>query len=83
MNPKEKIESRPGPLPCRHTGSMETYFARVLFLALLIPAVTGQLAAAEDQPVGDHVLIIDVYSGAVAPDVIQEKVFWLWLATPG
>jgi hypothetical protein len=50
---------------------------------LLIPAVAGQLAAAEDQPVGDHVLIIDAYSGAVAPDVTQEKAFWLWLATLG
>src|SRR5271165_4853710 len=51
----------------------------VLFLALLIPVVAGKLAAAEDQPGADSALVIDVYSGAVAPDAIQEKSFWLWL----
>ena len=53
----------------------------VLFLALLIPVVAGKLAAAEDQPGADSALVIDVYSGAVAPDAIQEKSFWLWLET--
>ena len=51
----------------------------LLFLALLIPAVAGQLAAAEDQPGADYALIIDVYSGAIAPAGMQEKEFWLWL----
>jgi hypothetical protein len=53
----------------------------VLFLALLIPVVAGKLAAAEDQPGADSALVVDVYSGAVAPDPIQEKAFWLWLET--
>jgi|SRR5271165_189682 len=57
----------------------KTYFAPVLFLALLIPVVAGKLAAAEDQPGADSALVIDVYSGPVAPDAIQEKGFWLWL----
>ena len=51
----------------------------LLFLALLISATAGQLALAQDQPGGDHVLIVDVYSGGVAPDATQEKAFWLWL----
>jgi hypothetical protein len=46
-----------------------------LFLALLTPAVAGQLALTQEQPAPDRVLIIDVYSGAVAPDAIQEKEF--------
>src|SRR5271165_3931574 len=50
----------------------------LLFLALLIPVVAGKLAAAEDQPGADSALVIDVYSGAVAPDATQEKSFWLW-----
>ena len=37
----------------------------LLFLALLIPALAGQLALAQDQPGPDYGLIIDVYSGAV------------------
>ena len=53
----------------------------LLFLALLIPVVAGKLAAAEDQPDADSALVIDVYSGAVAPDATQEKAFWLWLET--
>jgi hypothetical protein len=53
---------------CRHV---------FLFLALLIPAVAGQLAAAKDQPAPDHVLIIDVYSRALAPNATKEKEFWL------
>ena len=59
----------------------KTYFAPVLFLALLIPVVVGQLALAQDQPGADSALVIDVYSGAVPPDPIQEKAFWLWLET--
>jgi hypothetical protein len=59
----------------------ETYFAPVLFLALLIPVSPESLAAAEDQPAVDSALVIDVYSGAVAPDATQEKGFWLWLET--
>jgi hypothetical protein len=51
----------------------------LLFLALLMPAIAGQLVAAQDQPGADYALIIDVYSGAVAPDATQEKGFWLWL----
>ena len=51
----------------------------LLFLALLIPAIAGHLAAAEDQPGADYALIIDVYSGAIAPAGMQEKEFWLWL----
>jgi hypothetical protein len=43
--------------------------------------VTGQLAAAEDKLGADSALIVDVYSGAVAPDATQEKEFWLWLET--
>jgi len=50
-----------------------------LFLALLIPVVAGKLAAAEDESGVDSTLVIDVYSGAVAPDATQEKGFWLWL----
>ena len=57
----------------------KTYFPPVLFLALLIPVLAGKLAAAEDQPGADYALIIDVYSGAVAPDATQEKDFWLSL----
>jgi hypothetical protein len=57
----------------------KTYFAPVLFLALLIPAIAGQLAAAEEPASGNYVLVIDVYSGAVPPDVTQEKGCWLWL----
>ena len=53
----------------------------ILFLALLIPVSTGKLAAAEDQACADYALVIDVYSGAVAPDATQEKAFWLWLET--
>ena len=53
----------------------------LLFLALLIPALAGQLAPAQDQPGPDYALIIDVYSGAVPPDATQEKAFWLWLET--
>ena len=53
----------------------------LLFLALLIPAVAGQRAAAEEPVGADYALIIDVYSGAVAPAAIQEKEFWLWLET--
>ena len=34
----------------------------LLFLALLIPAVAGQLAAAEEPASGNYVLVIDVYS---------------------
>ena len=49
-----------------------------LFLALLIPAIAGHLAAAEDQRGADYALVIDVYSGAIAPEM-QEKDFWLWL----
>ena len=51
----------------------------LLFLALLIPAVAGQLAAAEEPASGNYVLVIDVYSGAVSPDVTQEKEFWFGL----
>lgn len=51
----------------------------LLFLALLIPAIAVQRVAAEDQPGADHVLIVDVYSGAIAPDGTLEKAFWLWL----
>src|SRR5271166_4553178 len=40
----------------------------LLFLALLIPAIAGQLAAAEEPASGNYVLVIDVYSGAVPPD---------------
>ena len=53
----------------------------LLFLALLIPAIAGQLALAQDQPGPDYGLVIDVYSGAVPPDATQEKAFWLWLET--
>jgi len=59
----------------------KTNFTPVLFLALLIPVVTGQLAAAEDKLGADSALIADVYSGAVAPGATQEKEFWLWLET--
>ena len=52
-----------------------------LFLALLIPLAAGQIAAAQEQPGADSALIVDVYSGAVAPDAMQEKEFWLWLET--
>ena len=69
MNVKEKIALEP--------ARWKTF----LFLALLIPVVAGKLAAAEDQPGTDSALVIDVYSGAVAPDVVQEKAFWLWLET--
>ena len=51
----------------------------LLFLALLIPAIAGHLAAAEDQPGADYALIIDVYSDAIAPAGMREKEFWLWL----
>ena len=51
----------------------------LLFLALLIPAIAGQLAAAEEPASGNYVLVIDVYSGAVPPDVTQEKEFWFGL----
>jgi len=51
----------------------------LLFLALLIPVVAAKLAAAEDQPGAESAVVIDVYSGAVAPDATQEKGFWLWL----
>ena len=51
----------------------------LLFLALLMPAIAGQLVAAQDQPGADYALIIDVYSGAVAPDATQEKGFWFGL----
>ena len=47
----------------------------LLFLALLFPALAGQLAVAEDQPAADYALIIDVYSGAVEPTYVQEKNF--------
>ena len=53
--------------------------APVIFLALLFPALAGQLAAAEDDPGADSAVVIDVYAGAVAPDATQEKGFWLWL----
>jgi hypothetical protein len=46
---------------------------------LLIPAIAGQLAAAEEPASGNYVLVIDVYSGAVPPDVTQEKEFWFGL----
>ena len=49
----------------------------LLFLALLIPAIAGQLAAAEEPASGNYALVIDVYSGAVPPDV--EKEFWFGL----
>jgi hypothetical protein len=51
----------------------------LLFLALLIPAIAGQLAAAEEPVSGNYVLVVDVYSGAVPPDVTQEKEFWFGL----
>jgi hypothetical protein len=53
--------------------------APVIFLALLIPAIAGQLALGQDQAGPNYALIIDVYSGAVVPDATQEKAFWLWL----
>jgi hypothetical protein len=81
MNLKEKIA--PERASARYLvdapARWKTYFAPVLFLALLIPVVAGKLAAAEDQPGADSALVIDVYSGAVAPDATQEKGFWLWL----
>ena len=49
----------------------------LLFLALLIPAIAGQLALAQDQPGADYALIIDVYSGE--PAGMEENGFWLWL----
>ena len=65
--------------------TLKEQFARarhpLLFLALLIQAVVGQLAAAQEEPTPDYALIIDVYSGAVPPDATQEKAFWLWLET--
>ena len=64
MNLREKFS------PARHL---------LLFLALLIPALAGHLAAAEDQPGVDYALIIDVYSGAIAPAGMQDKEFWFWL----
>jgi hypothetical protein len=82
MNLKEKItQAGQARYLVDAPARWKTYFARVLFLALLIPAIAGQLAAAQDQPGGDSALVIDVYSGAVAPDVTQEKEFWLWLET--
>jgi len=82
MNLKEKItQAGQARYLVDARDRWKTYFARVLFLALLIPAVAGKLAAAEDQPGADSALVIDVYSGAVAPDVTQEKEFWLWLET--
>jgi len=65
--------------------TLKEQFARarhpLLFLALLIQPVGGQLAAAQEEPTPDYALIIDVYSGAVPPDATQEKAFWLWLET--
>jgi hypothetical protein len=65
--------------------TLKKQFARarhpLLFLALLIQPVAGQLAAAQEEPTPDYALIIDVYSGAVPPDATQEKAFWLWLET--
>jgi hypothetical protein len=49
--------------------------APVIFLALLIPALARQLAAAQDQRGADYALVIDVYSGAVASDATQEMNF--------
>ena len=75
VNLKEKIAlvyarkaNRAAPARCR---------IPLLFLALLIPAIAGHPALAQDQPAADSALVIDVYSGAVAPGVIQEKGFWL------
>jgi hypothetical protein len=51
----------------------------VLFLALLIPVVAAQVAAAEDQPGPAATLSVDLYSGAVAPATPQDKAFWLWI----
>jgi hypothetical protein len=73
MNLKDKIDQ----LGWRTFRSR--HFTPVLFLALLFPLVAGQLAAAEDQLGAGSALIVDVYSGAVAPDATQEKGFWLWL----
>ena len=47
----------------------------LLFLALLLQALAGQLAAAEDQPAADYALVIDVNWGAVEPSYVQEKNF--------
>jgi hypothetical protein len=49
--------------------------APVIFLALLIPALAGQLAAAENQPGAEYALVIDVYSGVVGSDATQEMGF--------
>lgn len=61
--------------------TLKEQFARarhpLLFLALLIQPVGGQLAAAQEEPTPDYALIIDAYSGAVPPDATQEGVLAL------
>jgi hypothetical protein len=75
MNLKEKItQAGQARYLVDARDRWKTYFARVLSLALLIPAVAGELAAAEDQPGADSALVIDVYSGAVPPDPIQVSI---------
>jgi hypothetical protein len=44
-----------------------------------MPAIAGQLVAAQDQPGADYALNYRCVFGAVAPDATQEKEFWLWL----
>ena len=69
MNLKEKVAlvyARKQNLSAR-----TSWRTMVLFLALLIPAVAGQLGAAQDQPGANYALIIDVYSGAVQPDALN------------
>jgi hypothetical protein len=79
VNPKEKIAQIYARKGTREAPAR--WRIPLLFLALLIPVVAGKLAAAEDQPGADSALVIDVYSGAIAPDATQEKAFWLWLET--
>ena len=51
MNLKEKItQAGQARYLVDAPARWKTYFARVLFLALLVPVVAGQLAAAERYP---------------------------------
>ena len=46
----------------------------LLFLALLMPTIAGQLVAAQDQPGAEITYsIIDVYSGAVALRMLPRR----------